>query len=77
MEFCPVTSLVFFHVLSTSITTLTAFALDFCAEDLERVKTDNLWMRRFIAAQENDVTKAVEMLYETCQWRKEFGTNGK
>lgn len=49
---------------------------DLYVEDIERVKVDDLWIRRFIAAQDDDVDKATKMLFETCQWRKEFGVNG-
>ncbi|ODM93053.1 Motile sperm domain-containing protein 2 [Orchesella cincta] len=47
----------------------------FHPDDLERVKTDELWLRRFIAHGEQDVETALQLLYECVQWRKEFGVN--
>ncbi|OXA37926.1 motile sperm domain-containing protein 2 [Folsomia candida] len=47
----------------------------FHPNDLERVKSDELWMRRFIAHAESNMDTASTLLYECCQWRKDFGTN--
>lgn len=55
---------------------LSFLSLDFHPDDLERVKIDELWLRRFIAHGEQDVATAANLLYECCQWRKEFGVNG-
>ncbi|XP_021943222.1 motile sperm domain-containing protein 2 [Folsomia candida] len=47
----------------------------FHPNDLERVKSDEMWMRRFIAHAESNMDTASTLLYECCQWRKDFGTN--
>lgn len=46
-------------------------------KDLERVKKDDNWLNRFLMHHENNQTEALKMLWETVEWRKEFGTNGE
>nr|CAH7753988.1 unnamed protein product [Callosobruchus chinensis] len=46
-------------------------------KDLERVKTSDDWLRRFILHQESDVKKALEMLWTSVKWRKDNNVNGK
>lgn len=49
----------------------------FHPKDIERVKTSNIWLQRFLEQQDLDMKAALNMLWETCEWRKNFGTNGK
>nr|CAH7753987.1 unnamed protein product [Callosobruchus chinensis] len=44
-------------------------------KDLERVKTSDDWLRRFILHQESDVKKALEMLWTSVKWRKDNNVN--
>ncbi|KAK6627612.1 hypothetical protein RUM44_010090 [Polyplax serrata] len=43
--------------------------------DLHRVKTDDSYLNRFILHQDNNIDGALNMLWETCEWRKSFGAN--
>jgi len=45
-------------------------------KDLSRLKTDDHWLRRFIAHSENDVTATLNMMWTALTWRKEQGANG-
>ncbi|KAL7299847.1 hypothetical protein TKK_0007181 [Trichogramma kaykai] len=47
---------------------------DFHPADINRVKTDD-WLKRFLDHHENNVTEALKMLWDTCEWRRDFGTN--
>lgn len=49
----------------------------FHPKDLERIKTLNIWLQRFLEQQDCDMKASLNMLWETCEWRKNFGTNGK
>lgn len=49
----------------------------FHPKDIERVKTSNIWLQRFLEQQDRDMKASLKMLWETCEWRKNFGTNGK
>nr|CAI5867080.1 unnamed protein product [Callosobruchus analis] len=44
-------------------------------KDLERVRTSDDWLRRFILHQESDVQKALEMLWTSVKWRKDNNVN--
>lgn len=48
----------------------------FHPDDIERIKTTNIWLRRFLEQQDLDMNASLDMLWETCEWRKNFGTNG-
>lgn len=48
----------------------------FHPKDLERIKTSNIWLQRFLEQQDLQLRAAVDMLWDSCKWRKEFGTNG-
>lgn len=48
----------------------------FHPKDIERVKTSNIWLQRFLEQQDLDMTASLKMLWETCEWRKNFETNG-
>lgn len=49
----------------------------FHPKDIERVKTSNIWLQRFLEQQDLDMKASLNMIWETCEWRKNFGTNGK
>lgn len=44
--------------------------------DLKRVKDSDDWLRRFLLHHDLDEKLALNMLWETVIWRKEFKTNG-
>lgn len=48
----------------------------FHPDDIERIKTTNIWLQRFLEQQDLDMNASLDMLWETCEWRKNFGTNG-
>lgn len=45
-------------------------------DDLERVKSGDDWLRRFLLHHDAAEKEALAMLLEAVQWRKEFKTNG-
>lgn len=45
--------------------------------DVDRVKTDDNYLNRFLLHHDNNLDSAFKMLWETCEWRKKFGVNGK
>ena len=46
-------------------------------KDVERLKTDRNWVRRFLLHHELDKEKALNMIYGSLKWRQKFGANGK
>jgi hypothetical protein len=44
--------------------------------DLARVKNTDDWLKRFLLHSELDVQLALQLLWDSCEWRKKFGTNG-
>ncbi|XP_018572291.1 motile sperm domain-containing protein 2-like [Anoplophora glabripennis] len=44
-------------------------------KDLERVKTDDDWLQRFLLHQENNMQNALNMLWVSLNWRKENNVN--
>ena len=48
----------------------------FHLKDIERIKTKDIWLQRFLEQQDLNMNDALEMLWETCKWRKSFGANG-
>jgi len=70
--------MMFVYVIFNDINKLNLFTItDYHPLDLERVKSDNKWIVRFIAHAEKNMETALTLLCECCQWRKDFGTNGK
>jgi hypothetical protein len=47
------------------------------SKDVERVKNDRRWLRRFLLHHELDGTKALNMIISTLEWRKKNAVNGK
>lgn len=45
-------------------------------KDLERVKTDDFWLQRFIVHNKNDIKKATDMLWTSLIWRRDNNING-
>ncbi|KAJ1523416.1 hypothetical protein ONE63_001280 [Megalurothrips usitatus] len=43
--------------------------------DLARVKNTDDWLRRFLLHNDGDQKESLSMLWDTCKWRKTFGTN--
>ncbi|KAF4522258.1 hypothetical protein B566_EDAN011954 [Ephemera danica] len=43
--------------------------------DLARVRHDDDWLQRFLLHHDLDTKEALKMLWDTCEWRKRFGTN--
>ncbi|GAB6022523.1 Motile sperm domain-containing protein 2 [Chamberlinius hualienensis] len=48
---------------------------NFDHRDISRMKTDDLWLWRFIVHQRKDINWAFDMMMECIKWRKEFGVN--
>lgn len=48
----------------------------FHLKDIERIKIKDIWLQRFLEQQDLNMNDALEMLWETCKWRKSFGANG-
>jgi hypothetical protein len=53
------------------------FPEGFHPADMDRVKNSDDWLKRFILHSECDMQLALQLLWDTCEWRKKFGTNGK
>lgn len=47
----------------------------FHTADIERIKHNNDWLRRFLEHNEYDLQESLSMLWEACNWRRKFGTN--
>jgi len=45
--------------------------------DLARVKNTDDWVKRFLLHSELDMQLALQLLWDSCEWRKKFGANGK
>lgn len=54
-----------------------SFTEEFHPLDINRVKTSDDWLRRFLEHHEYNMQDALKMLWETCEWRRNFGTNGE
>ncbi|KAK9499411.1 hypothetical protein O3M35_002453 [Rhynocoris fuscipes] len=48
---------------------------DFHPKDLNRVSNDDAWLRRFLLHHDLEMRDALNMLIETCDWRKSFKVN--
>lgn len=48
----------------------------FHPKDIDRIKSTDIWLQRFLEQQDLDPEASLNMLWETCEWRKEFGANG-
>lgn len=46
----------------------------FHPDDVERIKSDR-WLQLFLEQTDLDMNQAISMLWETCTWRKTYGTN--
>lgn len=56
---------------------LQIFFADFHPVDVDKVKLSDSWLKRFLEHHEFNEQEAFNMLWETCTWRSNFGTNGK
>lgn len=45
--------------------------------DLARINDNDIWLTKFLQDKDLDMDGAFHMLWDTCIWRTEFGTNGK
>lgn len=43
--------------------------------DLTRIKSNDDWLRRFLLHNDGDIKDSLNMAWDTCKWRKTFGTN--
>ncbi|XP_011697966.1 PREDICTED: motile sperm domain-containing protein 2-like [Wasmannia auropunctata] len=43
--------------------------------DIARIKNSDNWLKRFLDHNENNEQEAFNMLWESCTWRRKFGTN--
>lgn len=48
----------------------------FHPKDIERIKSTNIWLQRFLEQHDLNMKAALDMLWETCEWRKTYGANG-
>lgn len=48
----------------------------FHAKDIDRIKSTDIWLQRFLEQQDLDPKASLDMLWETCEWRKKFAVNG-
>lgn len=48
---------------------------EFHPADINRIKENNNWLKRFLEHTENNVQEALTMLWDTCTWRRKFGAN--
>lgn len=48
----------------------------FHPKDIERIKSKDIWLQRFLEQEDLDPDASLKMLWNTCKWRKEFGANG-
>ena len=72
-------SLFFFSVsLQLSHVSYEPFSLAlYHAKDVEKLKSDRQWVRRFLIHHDLDKDKAFNMLMDTLKWRQKFGANGR
>ncbi|XP_011631817.1 motile sperm domain-containing protein 2-like isoform X1 [Pogonomyrmex barbatus] len=47
----------------------------FHSADIARIKNSDDWLKRFLEHHEYNEQEAFNMLWETCTWRRKFGTN--
>lgn len=69
------------HLLSSISTTLDHYCFlglmhQVHPKDVDRLKSDNSWIRRFLLHHDLDKDKAVNMILGTLQWRFKTGVNG-
>ncbi|KAH8366240.1 hypothetical protein KR093_010870, partial [Drosophila rubida] len=43
--------------------------------DLDRIRNDDVWLRRFLEMYDLDMEAAFNKLWETCVWRRSYGAN--
>ncbi|KAK2576563.1 hypothetical protein KPH14_005236 [Odynerus spinipes] len=43
--------------------------------DIDRIKHNGDWLRRFLEHNEYNLQESLSMLWEACNWRRKFGTN--
>lgn len=46
-------------------------------KDVERLKNDREWVRRFLLHHDMDKDKALNMILSTLKWRQKVGANGE
>lgn len=45
------------------------------ARDINRIETSNLYLQKFLETYDLDMKQALKTLWDTCLWRKAYGTN--
>lgn len=50
--------------------------LDVHPKDVERAKTDDKWLKRFLLHHEGNTKLALDMMWTSVTWRKENNVNG-
>lgn len=48
----------------------------FHPKDINRINTMDIWLQRFLEHNELDMKKSLKQLWDTCEWRQTYGTNG-
>lgn len=49
---------------------------EFHKADLDRARTNDTWIGRFLSYNDMNMQNALDQLLEACAWRKDFGVNG-
>ncbi|XP_031618036.1 motile sperm domain-containing protein 2-like [Contarinia nasturtii] len=47
----------------------------FHPKDIDRIKSTNIWLQKFLEQHDLDMKEALKMLWDTCEWRKNYGAN--
>lgn len=53
------------------------FSDDYEEADIDRIRSDDNYCKRFIRQKRNNFQNALEMVDESLRWRKSFGVKGK
>ncbi|KAJ8664740.1 hypothetical protein QAD02_006402 [Eretmocerus hayati] len=48
---------------------------EFHPADINRIKSTDDWLRRFLEHNDYNVQESLKMLWESCEWRRNFGAN--
>ncbi len=84
--YCYTIGTIFFFVMIVHVSVLILFCTFFPDNiqlglyddaDLERIQTQDIFLRGFIRAQSGDIPKAAAMIDASFQWRKNLGVNGE
>lgn len=49
----------------------------FHPQDMDKIMNSDEWLQRFLMHHDNDIKDALNMLWDTCHWRKDNQVNGE